>query len=170
MSLEDIVHRLEKEIPGYNRRPFTYNDLEQLCSKEGIILIETELPSNGMLICRAGEPPCVFLNRNLSPPGYKAFIGFHEYFHYRFHPGSIHIYLRIPSWHNQIEYQAHVLAALAIIPTPCLVRDLRIGENIAEKYGVPEFLVAHRLKILEEYRNLLMGRGLVLEEVVGKEC
>ena len=172
MSLEDIVYRLEKEIPGYNRRPFTYNDLEQLCLKEKIILIETELVCEGMLICQPGERPCIFLNKRLTPLGYKTFVGFHEYFHYKFHPGSVHVYLRSPLWYRQIEQQADILAALAVIPTPCLVRDLLMGENIAsiaEKYNVPELLVAGRLKILEEYRNLLMGRGIVLEEVVGRE-
>jgi len=169
MLVEQVVYRLEKEISGYNKRPLTYNDLEQLCSKEGIILIGTKLPCEGMLICHSGEPPCILLNKNLTPLGYKVFVGFHEYFHYKFYPGSFHFYLRSSLWYDQIECHADVLAALAVIPTPCLVKDLLTGENIAEKYDVPDLLVARRLRILKEYRNLLMERGIALEEVIEKK-
>ncbi|MBW1712628.1 MAG: ImmA/IrrE family metallo-endopeptidase [Deltaproteobacteria bacterium] len=153
---EDLITSLEQEIPGYNRRPLDVEDLERLCQEEGVVLVVHPFPGEGLYFEHRGVP-VVTVNRRLEP-NHAAFVGFHEFFHYRFHPGTIHTYSSTPFWLNKIEFQASVLASLAVLPTPWLVQALARQEPLNEVFNLPEYIVDFRFRVHQEYQNLLEDR------------
>ncbi len=154
---EELVSRLESEIPGYNHRPLGLDDLEQVCHAADVVLIFHPFPGQGLLFRRYGQP-VIAVNSNLSP-GLKAFVGFHEFFHLRFHPGAIHNYTATPLWLDKVELQASVLAALAVMPTPLVVDALARGESLTDISLLPEELLGFRLEIHRRYQDLIDQRG-----------
>ena len=150
----DLIKRLSEDIPGYNQRPQTFPDFEALCAQNGIVTFEHTMPSRGWYFVMRGYP-FIVINKNILP-GHKTFVGFHEYFHHRFHPGGHHFYTSL-GIDNKVELQASILAAIAVIPTPLLGDDLARGENLAEKYALPGYLVDFRLKTYEDYRELFLA-------------
>ncbi len=153
---EELVRRLEREIPGYNLRPLDLDDLDGLCEREGVVLVRHPFPGLGLTFRRHGHP-VIAVNDTL-PAGHAAFVGFHEYFHHLFHPGTAHYYAGSPNWLNKIEAQASVLAALAVWPTPLLVRDLEAGQTPARPDDLPDYVVELRLKAHAHYLSLLRAR------------
>jgi len=151
MSLTaDLIERLEQEIPSYNVRPLSLNDFEALCVAEGIITFEHTMPARGWYFVIKGVP-FIVINKHLSP-GHKTFIGFHEYFHHKYHPGG-HLYYKTLAMENKIELQASVMAAIAIIPTAGLALDLIGGESVPEKYNIPIHLAEFRLMVHRVYER-----------------
>ncbi|MEW6613993.1 MAG: ImmA/IrrE family metallo-endopeptidase [Thermodesulfobacteriota bacterium] len=156
MSLtEEIIYSLESKIPKYNKTPLNYDDFESLCEKEGIITYQCKIPWNGWYLV-IDDHPCIIIKKRLME-GHKTFVGFHEYFHFKYHPGTTHFYLA-RNWLSKIERQASILAALAIIPTCCLIDDIKNNEDISEKYSVPKYLVDFRLDVYDGYRQLKLRR------------
>jgi Zn-dependent peptidase ImmA (M78 family) len=145
-----IITQLNAEIPGYNERPLTYADFEDLCQRDGIITFEHKMPARGWYFMM-DEQPFIVINRSIFP-GHKTFVGFHEYFHHKYHPGGYHYYNAI-GVNNKIERQASAIAAVAIIPTKHLEIDIKRGEDISDKYEIPKYLVDFRLKIYDSYRQ-----------------
>jgi len=156
---EDLVSRLESEIDGFNRRPLGLEDLERLCEAADVVLVFHPFPGQGILFRRHGRP-VIAVNRRLSP-GHAVFVGFHEYFHHRFHPGSVHTYMATPYWLDKIELQASILAALAVLPTPLLVEGLARGEPLAELCPAPRYILDFRLQVHRGYEDLLRQRKVV---------
>ena len=153
MLLQPTIKKFEKEILGYNKKPLSFEDLELICETEGIILLDhMNLHCEGLLISPLGSPPSIVLDKNLFPIGDKTFIGFHEYFHYRLHPGPIYYYSKSILGYEKIEKEADTLAMLAIIPTQCLIKDLSLGEDIGEKYNLSSKLVKKRLELLNKLK------------------
>jgi len=151
--VSEIIDQLSSEIPGYNKRPLTYRDFEDLCHREGIVAFEHRMPARGWYFTMY-DHPFIVINRKLLS-GHKTFVGFHEYFHHRFHPGGYHHYHTI-GVNDKIERQASALAAVAIIPTEHLRADIGRGEDISEKYEIPKYLADFRLKVYDSYRQLKM--------------
>ena len=153
----EIIEKLTAAIPGYNIRPLSLVDFEALCARDGIVTFEHRMPARGWYFVKEGVP-FIVINRNLSA-GHKAFVGFHEYFHHRFHPGGHHHYLRI-GIKDRIEREASTMAAVALVPTPALGRDLREGISLEEKYDIPKYLAEFRIRVWEDYRQLRMFRDV----------
>jgi Zn-dependent peptidase ImmA (M78 family) len=153
----DIIERLCLDIPGYNERPLCLSDFEALCAREGIVTFEHRMPSRGWYFVKEGVP-FIIINKRLSV-GHKAFVGFHEYFHHRFHPAGHHHYLRI-GMKDRVEREASTMAAVAIIPTRVLARDLEDGRNIEEKYDIPKYLAEFRIRVWQDFRQLRMFRDV----------
>lgn len=148
-----IIERLSYEIPGYNVKPLALDDFEALCSREGIVTIYHKMPSRGWYFVMKGVP-FIVINKYLSS-GHKTFVGYHEYFHHKYHPGGHHYYNTL-GLQNKVELQASTMAAIAIIPTDIFERDIEIGENICDKYNIPKYLVDFRLRVYNMYRQLRM--------------
>ncbi len=153
----EIIEKLTLAIPGYNERPLVLSDFEALCAREGIVTFEHRMPARGWYFVRE-EVPFIIINKRLSV-GHKAFVGFHEYFHHRFHPAGHHHYLRI-GMKDRVEREASTMAAVAIIPTPRLFEDLKGGVSIEEKYDIPKYLADFRIRVWEDYRQLSMFRDV----------
>ncbi len=153
---EDLIIRLEREIPGYNYRPLSVEDVERACNEAGVVLLFHPLPGYGLLFHRYSVP-VIAVNHRLGP-GHAAFVGFHEYFHHRFHPGSIHTYSGRLHWLDKVEIQASILAALAVIPTPRLREVLARGEPLAEAWPLPRYVLDFRLKVHQQYQDLIQSR------------
>ena len=153
----ELIEKLEREIPDYNRLPLSLFDFESLCAKEKIVSFEHRMPSRGWYFIM-GDQPFIVINNGLSK-GHKAFVGFHEYFHHRYHPGGQHFYKRLGIT-DRVELQASTMAAIAIIPTQHLRHDLQEHESIREKYDIPQYLVDLRLRVYRMYRQLRMFRDV----------
>lgn len=148
-----IIERLSREIPGYNVRPLTFDDFEALCSRDGIVTFCHKMPSRGWYFVMKGTP-FIVINKYLSS-GHKTFVGYHEYFHHRYHPGGHHYYNTL-GLQNKVELQASTMAAIAIIPTEVFEKDIEFGEDIGDKYNIPKYLVDFRIRIYSMYRQLRM--------------
>lgn len=147
-----MAARLENELEGYNRRSLTETDLDQACDLAGVVLIYHPLPAHGLLF-RRHDCPVIAVNQAL-PPVMKTFVGFHEYFHHRLHPGQVHTYRAGPNWLDQVEPQASVLAALAVAPTPLVEQSLRLNSLTADLADLPGELIQFRLRIHDRYPAL----------------
>jgi len=153
----ELIEKLEREIPGYNKRPLNLCDFETLCGRKGIVAFEHKMPARGWYFIK-GDQPFIVINSGLSK-GHQAFVGFHEYFHHRYHPGGHHFYKRLGIT-NRVEMQASTMAAIAIIPTQILKEDLLIHESLQEKYDIPQYLADFRLRVYRMYRQLRMFRDV----------
>ena len=147
----ELIEKLEREIHDYNRQPLNLFDFESLCAREEIVLFEHRMPSRGWYFVM-GNQPFIVINNGLSN-GHKAFVGFHEYFHHRYHPGGHHFYERLGII-DRVELQASTMAAIAIIPTQHLRHDLQKNESLREKYDIPQYLVDFRLRVYRMYRQI----------------
>ncbi len=152
-----IIEELQTVIPGYNVRPLALADFEALCARDGIVSLEHRMPARGWYFVKEGVP-FIIINRRLSA-GHRAFVGFHEYFHHRFHPGGRHHYTSI-GMADRIEREASTMAAVAVVPTAVLEKDLAEGVSIEEKYDIPKYLAEFRIRVYEAYRQIRMFRDV----------
>lgn len=153
---KDLVTLLESEIRGYNQRPLAMEELEVICDQAGLVLVHSPFPGTGAYF-RCKGLPVIAVDSRLNPE-YAAFVGFHEFFHFRFHPGSIHTYDNTTYWLDKVELQASILASLAVIPTPFLVDTLISGDSLSRHSQLPEHVLELRLRVHQNYRNLLTAR------------
>jgi Zn-dependent peptidase ImmA (M78 family) len=153
----EIIEKLRTVIPDYNVRALTLSDFEELCVRDGIVAFEHRMPARGWYFVK-DTIPFIVINRRLSA-GHRAFVGFHEYFHHRFHPGGHHHYTTI-GMKNRIEREASTMAAVAVVPTAALEKDLAEGVCIEEKYDIPKYLAEFRIKVYEHYRQIRMFRDV----------
>ena len=151
----EIIEKLEAVIPGYNVRALTLADFEALCARDGILSFEHRMPARGWYFVKE-DMPFIIINSRLSA-GHRAFVGFHEYFHHRFHPGGHHHYTAV-GLKDRFEREASTMAAVAVIPTAALERDLSEGVSIEEKYDIPKYLAEFRIRVYEHYRQIRMFR------------
>ncbi|MBU0516298.1 MAG: ImmA/IrrE family metallo-endopeptidase [Proteobacteria bacterium] len=159
---EEIIHRLEAEIPEYNHHPLTLHHLEDLAGKEGFDLVVRPLAVDGLNVPGgSGHGRVILVNQRLMP-GHRDFVGWHEYFH-KLHPGELAFYRRARYFDSKIELQASILAAVAVMPTPVL---MEIGQEarfldptvLRGHFEIPNHLARFRLKVLDGYQNLLRAR------------
>lgn len=161
-----LINRLEAEIPGYNKRPLTLQDLGIIAEVEGFRLVKTPMNVDGMSIpAESGHPRTVAVNSRLMA-GHRDFVGWHEYFH-KLHPNKIAYYRRGRYYESSNEIEASGLAAVAIMPTPMLIeigRDVgRLDVDVLRyHFEIPIHLARFRLNVLDGYQDLLRAReGLV---------
>ena len=62
-----------------------------------------------------GDQPSIVTNSGMSK-GHQAFVGFHEYFHHRCHPGGSHFFKSL-GLTDRATIEASTMAAMAIIAT-----------------------------------------------------
>ena len=158
---EEIIQRLEYEIPGYNRQPLTIKELEVLTAEERVDLIIEPMGVDGISIPpENGRGRMIMVNSRLMP-GHRDFVGWHEYFH-KYH-AELAFYRRGEYFVSKIELQASILAAVAVMPTPMLIE---IGHEVGyldsdvlrKHFEIPLHLAKFRMKVLDGYQNLLRGR------------
>ena len=126
----EIIEKLMAVIPGYNVRALTLADFEALCARDGIVALVHRMPARGWYFVK-DDVPFIVINNRLSA-GHRAFVGFHEYFHHRFHPGGHHHYTAI-GIKDRIEREASTMAAVAVVPTAALeTRPRRRGISRGE--------------------------------------
>jgi Zn-dependent peptidase ImmA (M78 family) len=115
------------------------------------------MPARGWYFVKE-DVPFIIINSRLSA-GHRAFVGFHEYFHHRFHPGGHHHYTAV-GLKDRFEREASTMASVAVIPTPALEKDLAEGASIEEKYDIPKYLAEFRIRVYEHYRQIRMFKDV----------
>jgi Zn-dependent peptidase ImmA (M78 family) len=138
-----IPHKLQER--GFNRRPFTADDFDEICEEEGIEVIEVgPIPVKGFYTERFGIPVIV-INPALS--GLRRLLtGFHELVHYLLHsPDSAYF---PKAGVLKIDREARALAVCALIPET-MIPHLIEGDPPEEDSFLYEIL-RERLQVLEE--------------------
>jgi Zn-dependent peptidase ImmA (M78 family) len=136
---------LHNTPPEWNVRVLTQDDFDYYCDRAGIVVCEMPLERPGLYICRDGQPQ-IFLSDELRGVN-RLFIAFHELAHHWLHPPGVQMFHGLS---NQVEYEADVVAACAMIPKTILTHYW--PSEIAELYGYPHDLVGLRCEVFDKWK------------------
>lgn len=138
-----LIHR--NTPPEWNVRVLTLDDFHQYCDEAKITVREAQLEQPGLYMLFDGKPH-IFIHEDLRGPE-RLFVGFHELAHYWLHPLGIQFFR---GWERNIETEADVVAACALIPLPTLQHFW--PSEIVDLYGYAAELVELRQTIFERWR------------------
>jgi Zn-dependent peptidase ImmA (M78 family) len=129
---------------GWNRRILSPSDFEEWCETEKIAVIEVAMKPLGLYVVR-DEQPFIFINEKLRGIE-KQIVQWHEFGHHILHvPSGRYFSYSVP---NKAEYQAHLIAAVALLPAAELKRKSK--EELLEEY--PKELVGFRERVRRQFR------------------
>jgi Zn-dependent peptidase ImmA (M78 family) len=119
------MDRLSQEVPGFNQRPFTLDDLHEYCFLNGIFADEVALRRLHGCCFYRGERPCLVINELLSNHE-KIVAGYHELAHLLLHNIGQEVFCSTGNlWnHSKIERQAQIAGLVALLPRTMLDQDL----------------------------------------------
>ena len=139
------ILKLERNIQGFNKTPFSFSDFLSFCEQENIRFYFWDFTHPVKGIYLNWDFSIIGLNKNLKSPELEL-VAFQELGHYFLgHPNSFTLE-RETFWFDKIEYQAKIFSVLCLIPTPILETE---KDEILEKYPV-EFR-NFRLQIYQNY-------------------
>ena len=129
---------------GWNRRVLTFDDFEEVCAEEGIIILDTRQDEiSGEYEILDGQP-LIKLHRDLT--GFRrTLVAFHEYGHHCWHvPGH---------WNGRglTEVEADFVGLAALIPCPLLFKYS--PAEIADEYGYPLRTVIERVRLYHVFEK-----------------
>ncbi len=135
-SISTALQRL-----GWNRRVLTYEDFEQFCEREGVLLYDLPPSRWRGFYTVHRDTHVIALDRRLH--GWqRALVAWHEIAHYLHdHPGWF-------GHHAKTELQADIIAHVAILPAHLL--HLPDGE-LNEIHGYPLAVIAERCRIFRAF-------------------
>lgn len=136
---------LQNTPPEWNVKVLTQDDFDYYCDRDGIIVREVSLEQPGLYICRGGRPQ-IFLNEELRGAN-RLFVEFHELAHHWLHPTGVRMFF---GWGKQIEIEADIVAACALIPKTVLTHYW--PSEIADLYGYSHDLVTLRCEVFDRWR------------------
>jgi len=136
---------LRNTPPEWNVRVLTQDDFDYYCDQAGIIVIEAPLEQPGLYIHSNGQPQ-IFIN-NLLRGTERLFVGFHELAHHWLHPPGVRMFF---GWSKQLELEADIVAACALIPKTILTHYW--PSEIIELYGYPYDLVTRRCEVFDKWK------------------
>ena len=131
-----ILPKLNKY--GWNHRVLTEEDFESFCEQDGVLYLEMKMKWDGIYLVR--QLPVIGVNTGIKGIN-RTIVKWHEMAHHWLHvPDS-----RFFRYGNvdKSEYEAHVVAACALIPAPML-KNLW---SLQEEYGYPKDLIHFRYSI-----------------------
>lgn len=123
----------------------TQDDFDYYCDRDGIVVIEAQLEQPGVYIHSEGQPE-IYIHDELRGIE-RLFAGFHELAHHWLHPPGIRMF---SGWNKQLEDEANIVAACALIPKTVLTHYW--PSEIAELYGYPHRLVDLRCEVFDRYK------------------
>ena len=129
---------------GWNKRVLTFDDFEELCHAENILVIVAALPHDLGTYSLANDRPLIKLDSKLREP-LRTLVALHEYGHHCWHvPGHFGL-------QTKTETEADFIAFAGLIP----VRLLNQYEDweIAEEYGYPLAFVRERCRLWRIYHH-----------------
>lgn len=145
-----FLAKLMKGIPGLNTRTLTEEDFFRICRRHRIKVVEYPLESSPgfYMVCKGRS--MIAVDSRLRGVR-RMYVLWHELAHYFLHvpphtTGARWFRLR-PG--TKEEFEAEVLAAIALIPEP-LLRSMLAGE-IEDMNEYPREMLEFRLKVLELY-------------------
>jgi Zn-dependent peptidase ImmA (M78 family) len=136
---------LQNTPPEWNVRVLTEDDFYQYCDEARIVVRDVPLEQPGLSFSRDGNTQ-IFINDELRGVE-RLFVGFHELAHYWLHPPGVRMFF---GWSKQIELEADIVAACALIPKTALTHYW--PSEIAELYGYPHELVARRCEVFDKWK------------------
>jgi Zn-dependent peptidase ImmA (M78 family) len=140
------VNRIQSRLSriGWNKRILTQADFDRHCSKEGVRVIDCPMKWDGLYLCNQGRPVIV-LNDKLQGAD-RLYVQWHELAHHLLHLPQARFFLR--GFQDRAEYQAHLIAACALIPRRVLLSKTE-GE-LLEEYGYRPQIVRFRWGVWKE--------------------
>lgn len=131
---------------GFNQRFLTWRDYDALLDKEGIVYLHVPLEVPGFYAI-IDDCPCIGVNEVLKSPEIKA-VSWHEMGHHFLHSPELHLYGN-PN-RSKTEFQAHVIAACALIPQ-YIIRTTEFAE-IEEALNLSHDFVLFRARVWQSLR------------------
>ena len=143
----DKISQLGSE---WNRKPLTQDDFYRLCKRHRVTIQEMPLRVSGFYYCVLGRHYIAIDSRLRQHK--KLFVMFHEFAHYLMHAPDTGV---TANFHGvgiktRKEAEADAFALCSMIPTPWIVN--RTTQELLEDEGLPEEMIADRLKIYTQYR------------------
>lgn len=134
-------------ISGWNERTMTEADFQEVCEREGIIVLQVPIFIRGFYFRHCGTPTIVISSRLHGIP--RLHVAFHELGHHFLHHSKSWMGLPKESAalvSEEQEFEAEAIAAMSLIPLPHLGRAsshikhsrelLEVRHKIMAKYGV----------------------------------
>ncbi|HEX8746841.1 MAG TPA: ImmA/IrrE family metallo-endopeptidase [Pyrinomonadaceae bacterium] len=135
----------KKAFTDWNERVLTERDIRRVAKKKGVQIVEGDVGVPGLYIVYGGVP-FIVVHPDLTP-AMRLWVLFHELAHHLFHVPGLQLF--DSRYETKADYQANVIAAVALIPLT-LMQRLTYGE-IQEEYGYPKELMDFRLQVYEDY-------------------
>lgn len=132
------ISRIKEIIPYFNEKPLTENDFWQICEREQIQVVETNLVVNGFYY-EGQKRKIICLNKALQGLAWLE-SAFHELAHY---------FLHAPPPHDRQEREARAIALIAILPRTDLEKTGTDGLDEYSEYAGR--IVAERFEVLEKH-------------------
>lgn len=148
--MQDAIKVLNRY--GWNTRILTFDDFLTITKRERICVVETQMRWKGLYFPRSATYrhfPGIMLNSLLRGLP-RTYVAFHELGHYLTNAPGLRQYEDCNLAYEQFEFEAHSIAAVAMLPRPLF--DRYSFYELAWNYEYPCKLVRLRQKI-----NILYG-------------
>ena len=129
---------------GWNRRVLTNDDFDEWCERDGVMVMEEEIEYPGFYLIRNTQPVIV-LNKKLRGIE-RQIVAWHEYGHHVLHVPNGRFFCLDNI--DKAEYQAHLIAAIALIPRPDLFRPL----SELQEEGYPLDFLRFRSRVFDQFK------------------
>lgn len=142
---------IKKKLPDWNERIFTAADLDWLCPKVEVRIIERDsfrLRGEYTVEEKNKRKYSFILIKKTLKLKDKLWIAYHEIGHHLLHHPVPHKFSK--SLVKKMDREANYFAAIALMPTK-LIAEKNFGE-IFEEFGYPKKLIEIRKEIWEAYR------------------
>ena len=128
---------------GWNRRVLTNDDFEEWCERDGVMVLEEEMEYPGFYLIRNTQPVIV-LNKKLTGIE-RQIVSWHEYGHHVLHVPTGRFF-SLGNF-DKSEYQAHLVASVALLPKPYLYRPI----TELQEEGYPFELLRFRGRVFDQF-------------------
>lgn len=135
-----------KAFPQWNRRIITERDIQRVCKKKCVHIVEGKVGVPGLYIPYAGFA-FIVIDPDL-PPAMRLWVLLHELAHHLLHVPGLQLFDK--RYKTKADFEANFIAAIGAITLEMVMTKLP-GE-IQEEYGYPKELTDLRKWIYDNYR------------------
>jgi Zn-dependent peptidase ImmA (M78 family) len=138
-------------IPEFNRCSLTLEDLERICEAQNIELLYRNMRLLHGMAIQCDGVDVLRLNKLISYSE-QVIAGFHELFHFLFHPVDSQVCLSYGRICNisKRELQAQIVGVIALLPIS-LVYKMTV-EDMMREFEISKEIALFRLKVFQEHR------------------